>query len=233
MSHVSPALDVARSARGTTSDRPRERRGRGTFWIDDRIIDAFAPVMRRYSFGSAALAVYAVLARRADREGHAWPSLALLAKEAGSCPRTVHKTLRLLEIAVCFEAGSRRQTSNLFTLLMPPAIPPDVDPDPATWPPPQRRALLIRGGNRAEAAVTTRFEPRALAAHHHSGASPTSVPRAGTLARHAPSPLHLRHPPPASPTPLSLHHVHPWKETQTKKTHRRRAVHASWSLKPV
>ena len=51
--------------------RARDRRSRQTFWIDDRVIDDFAPVMSRYPFGAAALAVYAVLARRADREGDA------------------------------------------------------------------------------------------------------------------------------------------------------------------
>ena len=44
-------------------------RGRRTFWIDDRIVDKFAPAMARYRSGTTALAVYMVLARRADREG--------------------------------------------------------------------------------------------------------------------------------------------------------------------
>ena len=61
------------------SSRTRDRRSRQTFWIDDRVIDDFGPVMSRYPFGAAALAVYAVLARRADREGDSWRSLSLIA----------------------------------------------------------------------------------------------------------------------------------------------------------
>src|SRR5215211_1912820 len=106
--------------------RTRDRRTRHTFWIDDRVIDEFAPVMGRYPFGAAALAVYAVLARRADRERDSWPSLGLIAAASGSGERTVQKALRLLEIlglveiSTCYEQGSQRQTSNLYTLLTPP-----------------------------------------------------------------------------------------------------------------
>ncbi len=82
----------------TVSSRTRDRRSRQTFWIDDRVIDDFGPVMRRYPFGAAALAVYAVLARRADRDGDSWPGLSLIAAESGTSVRTVHKALRLLEL---------------------------------------------------------------------------------------------------------------------------------------
>ena len=107
-----------------------DRRRRHTFWIDDRVIDCFAPVMSRYPFGAAALAVYIVLARRADREGDSWPRLELIANESGNSERTVQRAIRLLEVlglvevALCYEQGSNRQTSNLYTLLTPPDLLP-------------------------------------------------------------------------------------------------------------
>jgi Helix-turn-helix domain len=134
----------------------RDRRSRHTFWIDDRIVDEYAPVMARYRSGAAALAVYMVLARRADREGESWPRLELIALESGSSARTAQRAIHLLEalglveVAVCYEQGSNRQTSNLYTLLTPPERLPQLDPDPEKWPPPSRRTLLVRGGNRAE-----------------------------------------------------------------------------------
>src|SRR5215218_488986 len=136
--------------------RTHDQRSRNTFWIDDRVVDEFAPVMGRYPFGATALAVYAVLARRAGRDGDSWPSLGLLAAESGSSTRTVHKALRLLEllglvrIATCYERGSQRQTSNLYTLLTPPEEPPEIDPDPDKWPPAVRRSVLVNKGSRAE-----------------------------------------------------------------------------------
>jgi hypothetical protein len=131
-------------------------RGSRQFWIDDRVIDCFAPVLGRYPFGTAALAVYLVLARRADRDGGSWPRLALIAKESGTSERTVQRAIRLLEVlglvevSLCYEQGSNRQTSNLYTLLTPPDQLPEIDSDPDKWPRPIRRALLVCGGNRAE-----------------------------------------------------------------------------------
>ena len=142
--------------------RTRDRRSRHTFWIDDRIIDTFGPVMGRYRFGAAALAVYAVLARRADRDGDSWPSLDLIAGESGASARTVHKALRLLEllglveITTCYERGSRRQTSNLYTLLTPSEQPPEIDPDPDKWPPVTRRSVFV--GNAERMPDTVRIE---------------------------------------------------------------------------
>ena len=127
------------------SSLTRDRRGRQTFWIDDRVIDRFAPVMGHYPFGDAALAVYFVLARRANRDGHSWPRLELIARESGNSERTVQRAFRLLEVlglievTLCYEQGSHRQTSNLYTLLTPPDLLPDIDPDPEKWPPPNRR----------------------------------------------------------------------------------------------
>ena len=74
-------------------DRTRDRRNRRTFWIDDRIVDEFGPVMGRYPFGPSALAVYTVLARRADRDGDSWPRMRTIAEQAGVSPRTVQTHL--------------------------------------------------------------------------------------------------------------------------------------------
>jgi hypothetical protein len=57
--------------------------------------------------------------------------------------------LGLVEIAICYEQGSKRQTSHLYTLLPPPERPPEIDPDPKNWPAPKRRTLLVRGTNRS------------------------------------------------------------------------------------
>ena len=143
---------------------PRDRPSRHMFWIDDRVIDCFAPVMSRYPFGASALAVYIVLARRADREGDSWPRLELIATESGTSERTVQRAIRLLEVlglvevALCYEQGSNRQTSNLYTLLTPPDPLPEIDPDPDKWPAPNRRTLLVRGGHRAESMSAARVQ---------------------------------------------------------------------------
>jgi hypothetical protein len=148
--------------------RTRDRRSRHTFWIDDRVVDEFGHVMGRYPFGATALTVYAVLARRADRDGDSWPRLGLIATESGASERTVHKAIRLLkmlglvEVALRYEHGSNRQTSNLYTLLTPPDRPPEIDPDPEKWPPPNRRTLLVRGSNCAESVAAARLEQTAL-----------------------------------------------------------------------
>src|SRR5215213_4426587 len=159
------------TASGASSSR--DRRTRHTFWIDDRIIDDFLPVMGRYPFGAATLAVYAVLARRADRDGDSWPSLGLIAEDSGTSTSTVKRALRLLEllelveIAVCYEQGSQRQTSHVYTLLTP--------PDPKKWPPANRRTLLVRSGNRSESITAVRIEQRAFSGLSPRGERPVWV----------------------------------------------------------
>src|SRR5215212_8092930 len=112
--------------------------------------ECFAPVMGRYPFGAAALAVYFVLARRANGDGDSWPGLELIARESGSSERTVQRAIRLLEVlglievSHCYEQGSNRQTSNLYTLLTPAEQPPEIDFDPERWPTPPRPTLLVR-----------------------------------------------------------------------------------------
>ena len=181
----------------------RDRRTRQTFWIDDRIIDDFAPVMGRYPFGAAALAVYAVLARRADRDGDSWPSLGLIADDSGTSTSTVKRALRLLEllelveISVCYEQGSQRQTSHVYTLLTPPAPLPDVDPDPKKWPPAKRRTLLVRSGNRSESIRAARIEQSAFSELSPCGERPVW---AGLAPREEGTPVQPDALPPSTPT---------------------------------
>ncbi|HEU5430480.1 MAG TPA: helix-turn-helix domain-containing protein, partial [Thermomicrobiales bacterium] len=130
-------------------DQTSDRRRRCTFWIDDKILDDYAPMLGRFSIGPAAIAVYAALARRADRDGDSWPRLRSIADQAATSPNTARRAIRLLEalglveVAARYEQGSHRQTSNLYTLLTPPAQPPHLGDDPDGWPTPERRIVLI------------------------------------------------------------------------------------------
>jgi DNA-binding transcriptional ArsR family regulator len=130
-------------------DQTADRRSRHTFWIDDRILDDFSPVLGRFSIGPAAIAVYAALARRADRDGDSWPRLRSIAEQAATSPSTVRRAIRLLEqlglieVAARYERGSNRQTSNLYTLLTPPARPAALGDHPESWPTPERRIVLV------------------------------------------------------------------------------------------
>src|SRR5215213_3504988 len=172
--------------------RTTDRRRRHTFWIDDRVIDCFAPVMSRYPFGAAALAVYIVLARRADRDGHSWPRLELIANESGNSERTVQRAIRLLEVlglvevALCYEQGSNRQTSNRYTLLTPPDPLPDIDPDPEQWPPPHRRTLRVRDGNRAVSVAAGPVQESPPGEADTAGSTPRQVDTPPTSHSHPP-----------------------------------------------
>ena len=151
-------------------DVTRDRRRRQTFWLDDAIIDRYAPILGRYPYGADAIAVYTVLARRADRDGESWPGVPSIALQAATSERTARRALLLLEalglveIASCYEAGSNRQTSNLYTLLTPPEVAPQLDPDPAMWPPPERRRLVVMGAHRAQVVSDARMQETAEAA---------------------------------------------------------------------
>ncbi|MCA9863997.1 MAG: helix-turn-helix domain-containing protein, partial [Thermomicrobiales bacterium] len=90
------------------------QRARAAFWIDDAVIDTYAPLLRRARGGPAALAVYTALARRAGPDGGCWPSLRTLAAQTAASERTVQRALQALEqlglvaVTTCYEAGSRR-----------------------------------------------------------------------------------------------------------------------------
>jgi hypothetical protein len=130
----------------------RERRSRKTFWIDDRVIDQYGPLLERFPIGADALAVYAVLARRADRDGESWERVKPMARLATTKERTFQRCIRLLELLglVAVESGyfegTNVQTSNRYTLLTPPQKPPDIDPDPSRWPPPVRSVVFVTNG---------------------------------------------------------------------------------------
>ena len=185
-----------------TRDTTPEGRRR-TFWIDERVIDEFAPVIGQYACGTAALAVYMVLARRAGRDGESWPRLQLIAAQVGASERTVQRALQLLallglvEITSCYEEGSNRQTSNLYTLLPPPAALPTLDPDPRHWPQPARRTLVVQAGRRVPAVTDARQ------------AGPAPSPPAGSTPRQRVTPS------PASLAPRPRHQVTPSPATLT------------------
>lgn len=190
-------------------DRTRDRRSRRTFWIDDRVVDEFGPVMGRYPYGAAALAVYAVLARRADRDGDSWPRMRAIAEQAGLSPRTVQRAIQLLEVlglvevATCYEQGTNRQTSNLYTLLAPPEAAPAIDLDPGAWPEPSRRTFLVRAGNRAQSVADAREEEwTSIVREGHSRGLPPRQPDTPSPVRLAVPPCQGDTPPPVRLTPL-------------------------------
>lgn len=147
-------------------DRIRDKRTRNTFWIDDRLVDQFGPIFGRYPFGHAVLSVYAVLARRADRDGESWEKVRSMAALAGTSERTFQRCIRLLEllelveIQSCFLENTSVQTSNLYTLLTPPAEPPDVDPDPKKWPAAVRAVAYVSKGANRRVVADARPTPR-------------------------------------------------------------------------
>jgi hypothetical protein len=98
----------------------------------------------------------------------------------------VQKALRLLEllglveISTCYAQETRRQTSNLYTLLTPPDQLPEIDPDPRKWTRPQRRTVLVRGSNRSEAVTAARPGQRGLTGEQPVGDSLIRVSKAAT-----------------------------------------------------
>lgn len=127
-----------------------DRRSRSIFFVDDIVVDRFGPWLGRHQAGTAALAVYMVLARHADREASAFPSVALLSELTGCARTTVRVALHLLELAglvavyECVDAGTGRQTSSTYVLLTPPAeLPAELPRDEKDWPDPERQRVRI------------------------------------------------------------------------------------------
>ena len=182
----------------------RDRRGRQTFWIDDRIIDQYGPLLEQYPFGADALAVYAVLARRADRDGESWERVRPMARLAATKERTFQRCIRLLEllglvlVEACYFEGTKVQTSNRYTLLTPPEEPPAVDADPATWPAPVRPVVFVtRGANRRHVADARRQERAELLSPPPTGCRQDTPPGVGWT----PPPRPRDTPPGVVPTP--------------------------------
>ena len=249
MSVVNPNYQSS-PATPVPSSRTRDRRSRHTFWIDDRVIDDFGPVMGQFAFGATALAVYMVLARTADREGDSWPSLRLLQRESAASERTVQRAIRLLEllglieVASCYEEGSRRQTSNLYTLLTPPEEPPEIDPDPTKWPAPARSSVLVRSStHRREAVAAARVQQRGFGGVGAKWAGPFPVPEGGTPRNADTFPPVTLTPPrrqPDTPSPVTLtpREGNPsegttWKEGSRERTTNERAPEGSFTIEEI
>lgn len=200
--------------------RVRDRRQKSTFWIDDVIVDGYAPVMARFGFGSAALAVYMVLCRRAN-DGQAWPGKLSLAAQAATSKSTVDRAVLLLErlelimVARCFDVATGRQTSNLYTLLTPEPEPPEVGRDWRSWPPPERERLLVdlAGGRRAIVRDARDGPAAGGVTEAGGGCHPDTLLRVTVT----PSPFQAATPEGVSRRPLV-------KGSQTKGTQRREAV---------
>lgn len=132
--------------------RVADRRSRSTFWLDDAIVDRCGPWLGRFSMGTAALAVYMVLARHAGRDSEAWPTVARLASQAGCKERTVQTALRLLELAgligvyASTDGETGKPTTNTYVLLAPPKELPSLSLDPSMWKRVERERVTVRTG---------------------------------------------------------------------------------------
>ncbi len=81
---------------------PQEARTPGRFWIEDAVIDRHGP-----QIGAIGVAVYAYLARRADRQGVCFPSYQTVARQLNLSRRTVITYIRLLEQQGLLVAATR------------------------------------------------------------------------------------------------------------------------------
>ncbi len=70
----------------------QDTRTPGWFWMENTVIDVYAPCI-----GAAGVAVYAYLARRADRQGLCFPSYDTIARDLGLSRRTAIAYVKLLQ----------------------------------------------------------------------------------------------------------------------------------------
>ena len=70
----------------------QDARSPGWFWMEDAVIDVYAP-----RIGASGIAVYAYLARRADRQGVCFPSYDTIARDLGLSRRTAIAYVKLLQ----------------------------------------------------------------------------------------------------------------------------------------
>ena len=111
----------------------RDRREKHWFWVDDAVIDAHATAL-----GPFGLALYMVLARHADRQGHCYPSMRRLQALLGDASRNTIKKYLALLVSRGLLTYTRRQddegdaASHLYILLTVPSTlhkqPGDVTP---------------------------------------------------------------------------------------------------------
>ena len=108
----------------------RNMRRAGWFWIDNDLLDVFAPII-----GTTAIAVYNMLARISNNETQtAWPAIETVAKRLGISIATVNTALKKLAKAGLISIEPRftatgTQTSNIYSLLeMPSSFPKNTSP---------------------------------------------------------------------------------------------------------
>ena len=99
--------------------RVRDRRQANWFWMNKNVLDDYGP-----KIGANGIAVYAFLARCANEQGHAIPSIRYIAKHVGLSTNTVMKYITILEDHGLIEAQKRRDeagdmTSTEYILLTP------------------------------------------------------------------------------------------------------------------
>jgi DNA-binding MarR family transcriptional regulator len=96
----------------------RDTRGRGWYWIDNELLDNYGAII-----GVTSLAVYNVLARRANERGQSWPGKADIMALTGLSKNAVTRALTKLErqglisIKRRFDPVSKVWRSNVYTLL--------------------------------------------------------------------------------------------------------------------
>jgi len=114
---------------GPTPPRlPLPRKDRLFVSFDLAIFDRFFPAL-----SGAEVKVYLVLSRHANKHSQCWPSVGTLARETGLTARPVQYALRRLRAKGLVDAQKRwtdagDPDSNLYTLLLPPADPPQTPP---------------------------------------------------------------------------------------------------------
>jgi hypothetical protein len=100
-----------------TPPRARDRRDPGWFWVDNSIIDRYGA-----DLGPIGIALYAALARHADRDGRAFPAFDTLAKLIGTSRRTAITYLQRMEalgviaIDAQTDAAGNPIAANIYTL---------------------------------------------------------------------------------------------------------------------
>ena len=108
------------------TDQIRDARRAGWCWVDNAVIDDYAP-----RIGAYGIAVYTVLVRYADQDGRCFPSYQKIAQTLGLSRNTVIKTVRNLVEAGILSVQPRMTSdgdanSNLYTLQPVPAASPDA-----------------------------------------------------------------------------------------------------------
>lgn len=103
------------------SREPRDKRQANWFWMNKSIVDEYGSHIE-----AIGIAVYAILARCANEDGHAFPSIRYIARHLGLSTNTVLKYLRKLEKCELITMTLRRdpagdKDSTEYTLLTPPS----------------------------------------------------------------------------------------------------------------